>query len=193
MTSTQDISGSQRLGAAAAGSACGDDRGAGCRRQSIVRACRRPQARARSSIRRASRWPRSSVPSRARSFSPAAATEAKHRVFARAVGHDLRAGDRACFGAGSGAASGGSVIDICGACQWRCGDRGDCGTLCCAAAVSARAMLALQLANNETGVIQPVRDAAALRRRSWRSAALSTRCRRPGASRSISPSSASIR
>ena len=43
------------------------------------------------------------------------------------------------------------------------------------------------LANNETGVIQPVREIAAIVQGSWRRARASTPCRRPAGSRSTSP------
>ena len=58
----------------------------------------------------------------------------------------------------------------------------------CAAAARC---VALQMANNETGVLQPVAEVAALARGAWRSPCTPMRCRRPAASPSTSPRSAS--
>ena len=163
-------------------------RGAGgdARRRSTSAAIRRRRmpraaARARSSRWRASRWRRWSAPSRPRWCSPAAATEANNAVMAAGWERDPAAGDRARSRSGAGAQAPARKSIACRRRQrrrrrveqlparWRM----------TAAGAQPRALLALQMANNETGVVQPVAEAARWRA-SMGSPCTPMRCRPPG-------------
>ena len=164
------ISRLERDGAAAARGAGGDGRRARCRRQSVLAACRGPRARAPSSRMRASRLRPWSVPSRPRSSSPAAARKATTAVLAARLGRDPGRRRSSTTRVLAPARNSRAQVDRAARRQRR---RGRAATIAWqrhAAGGGRRALLTLQMANNETGVLQPVADVASV-------AASARRCR----------------
>ena len=166
------ISRLERDGAAAARGARGHARGARCRRQSVLAACRGP-ARARPSSRmRASRWRRWSAPSRPRSSSPAAARKPTMPCWPRGWERDP-----AC--PASSTTSCWRRRERSGAQRRRDARRRATASCVMTAVAGSMAQLArwrarslsLQMANNETGV-------AAARGRRWPRLAQRARARR---------------
>ena len=161
MSARAHISRLERDGAAAAGGARCLHRGA--RRRPAIRRRRMPKAGARAPSwrMRASRLPRWSAPSRPRWCSPAAARKPTTAVLRCADGTTIvLSGDRARFGAGAGPRRSGARSSRC-----RSGANGVVRVEVAGDMLTRRAravaLLSLQMANNETGVIQPVAEVAA--------------------------------
>ena len=188
MTRRAHISRPQRDGAAAPGGARGDARGARCRRAIRRRCMPRAGARARSieTAREAGRGA-GQCQAAARWCSPAAPREANNwaswrrgwkTICVSAIEHDsVLAPARASRREGDRAAG-----------RPRRRRRSRCGRRSAGArGRQRRAAARVQMANNETGVMQPVADVGGAGARARCCRCTSMRCRRPGASRSISP------
>ena len=168
MSARAHISRLERDGAAAARGARGDARRARRRRQSVL-AARRGSARARASIEDAREQVAALVGAKpAEVVFTSGGTEANNAVLAGGWDAILRRRHRARLGAGAGARDRGARRRRAAGRQRRRGaPRRSARRSWRSADAAAAALLSLQMANNETGVLQPVAEVAALAREHW--------------------------